>query len=141
VTPTTGRCGFLSQEPYQDVELCAETGHASPVLVRTVAVDVACCSTTDAAVVDDVKCVAEAMVSTLTPLANPDSLVRCLFRLTENCIRISVRVSADPIFGQLVSDGVQCLPGWFPTQARSPCPTMTAVAMVICDALVPLPGA
>jgi hypothetical protein len=139
-TPITGRCGFLSQQPYQDVELCARTGHASPVLVRAVAADVACCSTTDVAVVDDVKCTAEDMVSTLTPLAHPDSVVRCLFRLTEHGIRIRVRISADTLLEEVGSNGVQSLPEMVPDASTIAVPDDDGETAVICDALVPLPG-
>jgi hypothetical protein len=130
----------LSQKPYQDVELCARTGHASPVLVRSVAADVAYCSTTDAAVVDDVKCAAEEMVSTLAPLAHPDSVVRCLFRLSEHGIRVRVRISADTLLGELGSDAVQSLPEMVPNASTIAVPDDDGGAAVICDALVPLPG-
>jgi hypothetical protein len=130
----------LSQKPYQDVELCARIGHASPVLVRAIAADVAYCSTTHAAVVDDVKCAAEEMVSTLTPLAHPDSVVRCLFRVTEHGIRVRVRISADTDFGELGSDGVQSLPDMAPDASTIAVPDDDGGAAVICDALVPLPG-
>jgi hypothetical protein len=93
----------------------------------------------DVAVVDDVRCAAEEMVSTLTPLANPDSVVRCLFRLTGHGSRIRVRISADPLLGQLASTDVQCLPEMVPNASTIAVPDDDGGTAIICDALVPWP--
>jgi len=128
----------LPQEPYQDVELCTGTGHAHPALVRAVAFEVARCSTPNAAIRDGVQAGAEEMVRTLTSLAQPGSMVRCLFRLTGHGIRIRVRVSANQHLQGIASDGVQALPDVVGNASTIAVPDDGNRTAIISDALVPL---
>lgn len=131
----------MPQEPYQDVELCAGTGHAHPALARAVAYEVASCSTTNAATLEVAQTGAEDMVRTLTALAQPGSRVRCLFRLTGHGIRIRVRVSADQHLRGLASTAstaVQALPDVVENASTIAVPDDGNTTAIISDALVPL---
>ena len=128
----------MPQEPYQDVELCADTVHAYPALVRAVAYEVASCSTTKAVTLDAVQTGAEEMVRTLTSLAQPGSWVRCLFRLTGHGIRIQVRVSADQHLRGMASKAVQALPDVVENASTITVPDDGNKTAIISDTLVPL---
>ena len=128
----------MPQEPYQDVELCADTRHADPALVRAVAYEVASCSTTNAAALADVQTGAEEMVRTLTSLAQPGSRVRCLFRLTGSGIRIRVRVSSDQHLRGMAWTGLRALPDVVANASTIAVPDDGNKTALISDALVPL---
>ena len=90
--PTRGTAQ-IAPDPYMDVELCFDADPTQLPLARSVAAEVAQREAVDSGYVEKVRHVVGMLAAALIAVADPDTQVRCLFRILESEVR--VRVSVD----------------------------------------------
>jgi hypothetical protein len=81
-----------AHHPYVDIELCFEAGEDELTLVRSVAAEIAKREGVQWAYVERVRSVVGQLTTALLPLAVEHARVRCLFRVLESQIRVTVSV-------------------------------------------------